>query len=249
MAIRIYAQILSNANGLILGNQVTPVPVTLDGSTHTLSIPLEGVAADASAGSTYKLQITDGTTVYFAARNAGVINLSHIGLSVPTVRPGASQVVTGLTPAGASEPGTKPRRRAAPHLALRRLRAHAVRRGCATELNRARTASLPGRACSRGVVVFTGTISRRADGQRLTISATTVYGAHAIDVVAHPRIKRGHFTARLRIPGGQTDASRDKRRDRDGQRWHYRVHYAGSRSLRPSSVTGTFRFEVEPGQT
>jgi ABC-2 type transport system ATP-binding protein len=246
---RIYAQILSNANGLVLGNQVTPVPVTLDGAAHTLSVPLEGVAADASPGATYTLQITDGTTVYFAARNAGVVNLSHIGLSVPTVRPGGSQMVTGLTPTGGSKPGAKHRRRAAPHLTVRHLRAHTVRRGCAAELNRARTASLPGRACSRGVVIFTGTISRRADGQRLTISAATVYRGHAIRVVAHPRINRGHFSARLRIPGGQTDAARDKRRDHDGQRWHYRVRYAGSRSLRPSSVTGTFRFEVEPGQT
>jgi ABC-2 type transport system ATP-binding protein len=246
---RIYAQILSNANGLVLGNQVTPVPVTLDGATHTLSLPLEGVAADASPGSTYTLQITDGTSVYFAARNAGVVTLSHIGLSVPTVRPGASHVVTGPTPTGASKPGAKRRRRGAPHLALHRLRAHALRRGCSTELDRARTASLPARACSRGVVVFTGTISRRADGQRLTISATTVYRGRAIDIVAHPRIKRGRFTARLRIPGGQTDAARDKRHDRDGHRWHYRVHYAGSRTLRPSNVTGTFLFEVEPNRT
>ena len=68
---RLYAQILSNANGLVLGNQVTPIPVTLDGQAHSLTIPMEAVAADAGPGSTYTLQITDGTTVYFAARNAG----------------------------------------------------------------------------------------------------------------------------------------------------------------------------------
>jgi ABC-2 type transport system ATP-binding protein len=242
---RLYAQIISNANGLVLDNQVTPVPVTLDGATRTLSISLEGVAADASAGSTYTLQITDGTSVYFAARNAGVVNLAHIGLSVSTVGPGSSSVVTGITPSGASQPGGKRRGRAAPHLVLRRLRAHAVRRGCITELDRARSASLPLSACTRGVVVFTGTISRRADGQRLTISATTSYHGRLVDVVAHPPIKRGRFTARLRLPGGQTDASGVKRRA--GQRWRYRVGYAGNRSLRPSSRSGGLRFEVEPG--
>jgi ABC-2 type transport system ATP-binding protein len=97
---RLYAQIVSNANGLVLGNQVTPIPVMLDGRAHTLTIPLEAVAADVGPGSTYTLQITDGTTVYFAARGTGVVNLSKVSLSVPTVSPGASQVVTGPTPRG-----------------------------------------------------------------------------------------------------------------------------------------------------
>ncbi len=99
---RLYAQILSNANGLVLGNQVTPIPVNLNGASHTLTIPLEGVAADVAPGSTYTLQITDGTSVYFSARQAGEVNLSHIGVSIPTVAPGASSVVTGLTPTGAA---------------------------------------------------------------------------------------------------------------------------------------------------
>jgi ABC-2 type transport system ATP-binding protein len=101
---RLYAQILSNADGLVLGNQVTPIPVTLDGQAHTLTIPLEGVAADVAAGSTYTLQITDGTTVYFAARSAGLIDLSKISVSIPTVAAGASSVVTGATPTGVSKP-------------------------------------------------------------------------------------------------------------------------------------------------
>ena len=101
---RLYAQIVSNANGLVLGNQVTPLPVTLDGQTHSLTIPLEGVAADAVAGSTYTLQITDGTTVYFAARAAGLVNLSHVAVSIPTVAAGSSQVVTTPTPSGPQAP-------------------------------------------------------------------------------------------------------------------------------------------------
>jgi hypothetical protein len=105
---------------------------------------------------------------------------------------------------------------------------------------------VPDRACTRGVVVFRGTISRRADGQRLTISVTTVQHRRTIRVVAHPRIRRGRFTAALRIPGGQTDDFRNPRRDFGGQRWRYRVRYAGSRSLRPASKAGRFRFEVEP---
>jgi hypothetical protein len=231
----------------VQGNQVTPLPVTLDGASHTLTIPLEGVAADAAAGSTYALQITDGTSVYFAARSAGVVNLSHISVSVPTVAPGASSVVTGMTPTGASTPKANKRRRGAPHLAVRRLRAHASRSGCTTELDRARTAMLPDRACSTGLLTLSGTISRRADHQRLTVAVTTVYHGRAIEVVAHPRVSRGHFTARLRLPGGQTDTAADRGRDRGGRPWRYRVHYTGSRALRPATARGRFGFEVEPG--
>jgi ABC-2 type transport system ATP-binding protein len=101
---RLYAQILSNANGLVLGNQVTPLPVTLDGQSHSLTIPLEGIAADAGPGSTYTLQITDGTSVYFAARASGLVNLTKISVSIPTVAAGAATVVSGPTPTGASRP-------------------------------------------------------------------------------------------------------------------------------------------------
>jgi ABC-2 type transport system ATP-binding protein len=101
---RIYAQIVSNANDLVLGNQVTPIPVTLDGAAHTLTIPMEAVAADVASGSTYTLQITDGTDVYFAARNAGLVNLSQISVTVPTVASGASGLVTGPTPTGSASP-------------------------------------------------------------------------------------------------------------------------------------------------
>ncbi len=90
---RVYAQIVDNQSNLVLGNQVTPIPVTLDGSAHTLTIPLEAVAADVTGGKSYTLQLTDGTSVYFAARQPSVVNLSSIQLSIPTVAAGAGQPV------------------------------------------------------------------------------------------------------------------------------------------------------------
>ena len=106
---RLYAQLVSTTNGLVLGNQVTPIPVTLDGHPHTLTIPLEAVAADAGPSSGYTLQITDGTTVYFAARAAGAVTLSKISVSVPTVAAGAARVVSTPTPTGPgpSAPGAR----------------------------------------------------------------------------------------------------------------------------------------------
>jgi ABC-2 type transport system ATP-binding protein len=101
---RLYAQILSDANGLVLGNQVTPIPVALDNQSHTVTIPLEGFAADVGQGSTYTLQITDGTSVYFAARSSGLVTLTKVAVSIPTVAAGAARVVTGPTPSGGPKP-------------------------------------------------------------------------------------------------------------------------------------------------
>jgi ABC-2 type transport system ATP-binding protein len=99
---RLYAQIVDNQSHLVLGNQVTPIAVTLDGQQHTLSRSLEGIAVDVTPGKSYTLQITDGANDYFAARNAGTVQLTA-SLSVPTVAAGASTVVaapirTGATP-------------------------------------------------------------------------------------------------------------------------------------------------------
>ena len=74
----------------MLGNQATPIPVTLDGAAHTLTIPLEAVAADVTAGKTYTLQLTDGSDLYFAARQPGLVSFSSVRLSIPTVAVGTS---------------------------------------------------------------------------------------------------------------------------------------------------------------
>ena len=82
---RVYAQLIDNTTHQVVGPVVTPVPVTLDGQPHTLTLPLEAIALDATPQSSYSLQLTDGTSVYFAARQPGLVTFSHIALSVPTV--------------------------------------------------------------------------------------------------------------------------------------------------------------------
>lgn len=87
---RVYAQLVDLRKGLVVGNQVTPVPVVLDGQEHTLTIPLEAVAADVVAGSSYELQLIGGTSVYFAARQPAAITVRRAQVTVPTVAAGAS---------------------------------------------------------------------------------------------------------------------------------------------------------------
>jgi ABC-2 type transport system ATP-binding protein len=83
-ATHVYAQIV-DGSGHVVGDQATPIPVTLDGATHTIERPLEAIAAEAVAGSAYKLQITPATTLYTPQRSAGTVTFARIEISLPIV--------------------------------------------------------------------------------------------------------------------------------------------------------------------
>jgi ABC-2 type transport system ATP-binding protein len=94
----VYAQLVDDTTGLVLGNQVTPIPVTLDGETHTANIPLEMVAHTLAPGETVTLQIVASATTYQALRGSGELNVSSIKLTLPTadasaVTPSAAALV------------------------------------------------------------------------------------------------------------------------------------------------------------
>jgi ABC-2 type transport system ATP-binding protein len=79
-----FAQIVDRTRGVVLGNQATPIPLTLDGRPHTVSRALEGVAASAGPGSRYMLQLIGGTTMYGPTRNAGVVRFGTVRIALPT---------------------------------------------------------------------------------------------------------------------------------------------------------------------
>jgi ABC-2 type transport system ATP-binding protein len=91
---RVYAQIVDTKANQVVGPVVTPIALQLDGSPHTLTLPLEAIALTATPGSAYSLQITDGTTVYSPQRDAGAVQFSKIALSVPTVSAAAARANT-----------------------------------------------------------------------------------------------------------------------------------------------------------
>jgi ABC-2 type transport system ATP-binding protein len=80
-ATHVFAQIVDEARNLVLGNQVTPMPIKLDGATHTVTRSLEGVAA---AGGRYHLQLIGGSQVYGPARGLGAITFSAARIELPT---------------------------------------------------------------------------------------------------------------------------------------------------------------------
>jgi ABC-2 type transport system ATP-binding protein len=83
-ATHVFAQIVDEQRNLVLGNQVTPLPVTLDGAQHTVTRRLEGVAA---AGGRYRLQIIGGSQVYGPVRGAAAITFASARVELPATSP------------------------------------------------------------------------------------------------------------------------------------------------------------------
>jgi ABC-2 type transport system ATP-binding protein len=92
----VFAQLVDEQRGVVVGNQATPIPVTLDGQPHTLTRPLEAIAASASKGARYTLQLTGGTLLYGPVRGAAAITFSKIGLTLPTIGADAVQGGAGV---------------------------------------------------------------------------------------------------------------------------------------------------------
>ena len=67
----VYAQFVNPRNGTVLGNIATPIPLTLDGQTHSISRDLEMVAGARRPGGGYTLQLTASSSLYDLQRSAG----------------------------------------------------------------------------------------------------------------------------------------------------------------------------------
>ncbi len=83
---RVFAQLVDPATGIVVNNQITPVPVRLDGKTHSLVIPVETLGYTAEAGGSLELQLTATTVAYVTPRLGGSIHFIHAVVSLPTVK-------------------------------------------------------------------------------------------------------------------------------------------------------------------
>ena len=79
----VYAQIVDKQRNIVVGNEVTPIRLTLDGLPHTATFALEAIAESVESGSSYELQIVPATSVYSPQRVAGLIDMTRIELSLP----------------------------------------------------------------------------------------------------------------------------------------------------------------------
>jgi ABC-2 type transport system ATP-binding protein len=83
---RVFAQLVDPATGIVVNNQITPIPVTLDGKSHTLTIPLETIGYTASAGSSLELQLVATTVAYITPRLGGSVTFARVSVVLPTVK-------------------------------------------------------------------------------------------------------------------------------------------------------------------
>ena len=80
---RVFAQLVDRTTGTVLGNQATPIPVVLDGGTHTTALPLEVVAYTAQTYSDIELQLVATSVTYEVPRLGGSVTFSSIHLTLP----------------------------------------------------------------------------------------------------------------------------------------------------------------------
>lgn len=83
----VYAQVVDKANGQVLGNQVTPIPVTLDGTARRVTRPLESIAAQAGPGSRLAVQLVPASLVYGTQRSTGSVTFDAIKARLPAGSP------------------------------------------------------------------------------------------------------------------------------------------------------------------
>jgi ABC-2 type transport system ATP-binding protein len=82
---RLFAQLVDDTTGLVLDNQITPIPLELDGARHTVSVPMAVVSYAASAGSSVTLQLVATTVAYATPRLGGTVELAEISIALPVV--------------------------------------------------------------------------------------------------------------------------------------------------------------------
>ena len=144
----VFGQLVDPSRDIVVNNQVTPIPVTLDGAEHSLEIPLERIAS-LSTASGYELQLVAASTVYDIQRSAGLIDVKSAKLTLPVTEPQSQPVRRlpqlsvrerqGRPPGGLGRPRLPERpKRARPDRGRRRRRRTARRPGARQHRRRRR---------------------------------------------------------------------------------------------------------------
>jgi ABC-2 type transport system ATP-binding protein len=85
---RIFAQLVDPETGIVVNNQITPIPVTLDGKPHTVTVPLETIGYTAQAGTSLELQLVAATVAYVTPQLGGSITFTRARVVLRIVQRG-----------------------------------------------------------------------------------------------------------------------------------------------------------------
>lgn len=86
---RVFAQLVDDATGVVLGTQITPIEVVLDGESHEATVDLEVVAHRVRPGQTLTLQLVATTPAYATPRLGGQVAFDRIEVALPVAADGA----------------------------------------------------------------------------------------------------------------------------------------------------------------
>ncbi|AFM15596.1 X-Pro dipeptidyl-peptidase (S15 family)/X-Pro dipeptidyl-peptidase C-terminal non-catalytic domain protein [Mycolicibacterium chubuense NBB4] len=88
----VYAQLVDDETHLVLGNQVTPIPVVLDGQSHTVTFSMEQIAHTLQPGESVTLQLVTSAFPFLNFYSHGRITVEGMSVKLPTMA--AAQVLT-----------------------------------------------------------------------------------------------------------------------------------------------------------
>ena len=80
----VYAQLVDDRTGRVLGNIVSPIPGAFDGRERTVPIDLEAIAYTMAPGDSLTLQIFDSATSFENFTSYGLVNVKSVSLTLPT---------------------------------------------------------------------------------------------------------------------------------------------------------------------
>ena len=80
---RIFVQFVDDETGVVIGNQITPVAVVLDGEDHEIEVQLEVIAHRLRPGSTITAQIVATTSAYATPPLGGTIEAKALSYELP----------------------------------------------------------------------------------------------------------------------------------------------------------------------
>ena len=80
----VYAQIVDDRTGLVLGNHATPIPVVLDGESRTVTFSMEQVAHTLAPGQSVTVQIVTSSAKFLNFYSWGAITVEGMSVSLPT---------------------------------------------------------------------------------------------------------------------------------------------------------------------
>ncbi|MEH3140885.1 MAG: peptidase S15 [Mycobacterium kyogaense] len=87
----IYAQVVDKSTGLVVGNIVSPVPVTLNGRDQVAEIDLEDIAYTMTSDSDLELQIFTTATPFLNLTQFGFVHIDSVEVTLPTTSAGVNQ--------------------------------------------------------------------------------------------------------------------------------------------------------------